>query len=558
MVLKQESTPINIFKNSTYKLFITYRNSETITDTGIFTPSIQRKKYPKISNWVPDEIPAEDNLIYNIEIDADHFDSTIFITFAKLQDCLSSTGGFISLLKLILLFFFDTINKYKFSFRIFKDTYLTTNIVEFDMNKGILNNQTLKEIEVENRKRKKKIKRQIGLNDKSSINSNNDSHFESKIHNISNYSNLNKDSNKNLNKNSNKNKNKNSIKNENENYNKNEKFDNSENIENYDKLENIKKSDKLENIEIPDKSENIEIPDFEFENENVINEPKNSIFTNKINMENYLFNDNFSKLILPSSSRNFKTLELKDYKNSIIDRIKPENKEKIKNYYANKDNEINGKFLNDREPNKWKKNLAYSLKESKEPYYFIEKSSLINLKFNQDKSEISQNKKVDDNHNLVPNPNIISVSRFKEEKNEMRIKQKEEEDIKIEDKKEDIVKFKLNLISYIKSNICCTRKAVKDLKLDSMNLILGTIRNQMEVKSYLQMKEDFLLLKEIFLGKNFHDFFEDKYKFEEFYSTIKGRNKSINNSVKQKKSNRRSAKIGEIVKGLKNNIKFIN
>ena len=42
-------------------------------------------RYPKIASYVPDEIPEEDNLMYNVEIDVDHFEALTFINYMKIH-----------------------------------------------------------------------------------------------------------------------------------------------------------------------------------------------------------------------------------------------------------------------------------------------------------------------------------------------------------------------------------------------------------------------------------------------------------------------------------------
>ena len=104
-------------------------------------------KYPRISNYVPDEIPLEDELMYNVEIDADHFESLTFINYMKVQDSLAAIGGFISILKLIIMLFINFINRYKFSFMIFKEAYFGTEKVDLDMNHEIQDQIKLEKIE---------------------------------------------------------------------------------------------------------------------------------------------------------------------------------------------------------------------------------------------------------------------------------------------------------------------------------------------------------------------------------------------------------------------------
>jgi hypothetical protein len=104
-------------------------------------------RYPKIASYVPDEIPEEDNLMYNVEIDVDHFEALTFINYMKIQDSMAAVGGFISIMKLLLLLLSNFINKYKFSFMIFKETYFGTEKVSLDMNHEIQDRIKLEKIE---------------------------------------------------------------------------------------------------------------------------------------------------------------------------------------------------------------------------------------------------------------------------------------------------------------------------------------------------------------------------------------------------------------------------
>jgi hypothetical protein len=548
LVLKQYSIPIDIDRKSTYKLFITYRNSETNTDTGKIFPDIRTIKYPKISNYVPDEVPYEDKLIYNAEIDADHYEISTFTTFIKIQDCIAATGGFITIMKLVLLLIFDFFNKYKLSFMIFGDTYLGTNIVEFENNKEILDINT--RIKIFNQKKEEisKAKQMMGLEQKSLF-------FDKDKNNDSNY------------------------------FKCNESILNSKNneisLKSKSKI-NSQINDKSDICELSDiivKSESIDI---EVENEEIIIEPKNSISPYTIKMANYLSNnekyfnnnDRISNNSLPSSSRNFKTLELKEFNRRFIDGINPENTEKIKEFISYKDIESNGS-IKEQKTGKRKTNLVNSLKVIKDPKNSIEKSSLINFKLNEDKSDLRQNQqdnnqnifiqKPNENQNIIPNLNLIDENNFNKKLNDefefdKIIKKKENT---IENIIEDKIKFKLNLSTFIKSKICCMmNKGERKIKMDSYEIILEKIKNEMEIKSYLKMREDFVLLKEIFLGKNYENCFKTRYSFEEIYYGVTRFNENyssfnhIGKKKSYKKTERRSKKIHSIKQVLKLNKKL--
>lgn len=77
------------------KLFITYKETSLQMDYGILFESPIEMQNIQISNYVPDQVPhIKDllgyNVIYNVEIDADHFKTMTFVKFQKIQEALSS------------------------------------------------------------------------------------------------------------------------------------------------------------------------------------------------------------------------------------------------------------------------------------------------------------------------------------------------------------------------------------------------------------------------------------------------------------------------------------
>jgi len=86
----------------------------------------------KISNYVPGQaFPTEQNLgynvIYNVEIDADHYKSVTFVKFMKIQEALANLGGIISVIKVFFTLLLSRIYSFSLSFLLFRDVYLHGN-----------------------------------------------------------------------------------------------------------------------------------------------------------------------------------------------------------------------------------------------------------------------------------------------------------------------------------------------------------------------------------------------------------------------------------------------
>ena len=126
--IKKESLVVSN-QHACDKLFITYKSSTVSMDYGFIFDSPSQTDSIKISNYVPDQVPhTRDllgyNIIYNVEVDADHFSSTTHVRFMKIQEALANMGGIISILKLVFGLILESVNKFSFSFLLFSQVYL--------------------------------------------------------------------------------------------------------------------------------------------------------------------------------------------------------------------------------------------------------------------------------------------------------------------------------------------------------------------------------------------------------------------------------------------------
>ncbi len=71
------------------------------------------------------------------------------------------------------------------------------------------------------------------------------------------------------------------------------------------------------------------------------------------------------------------------------------------------------------------------------------------------------------------------------------------------------------------SSILCKRRHISE----PLNVILEKIDKEIEIKSYLRLKEDILIMKEIIFDPKDKEIFNDPYDFEEIYYSIKGKEK---------------------------------
>lgn len=145
------------------KLFVTYKNSAVKQDKGFMFSDQSNEDNIKISNYVPDQVPTTRdflgyNIIYNVEIDADHFRTVTYVKYTKIQEAIASLGGIISIFKLVLGFSLTIINKFNFSFSIFREVFLNNT-------PGIyLDNSNIKKIDMDNNHKHSFIKNKVHEN----------------------------------------------------------------------------------------------------------------------------------------------------------------------------------------------------------------------------------------------------------------------------------------------------------------------------------------------------------------------------------------------------------
>jgi hypothetical protein len=108
---------------------MTYKHSAVSMDDGIIFQTPKIVENIKISNYVPDQVPnTKGNLgysvIYNVEIDADHFKTITYVRFQKIQEALATMGGIISIMKLFFSMILFGVYKFSFPFVLFREVYL--------------------------------------------------------------------------------------------------------------------------------------------------------------------------------------------------------------------------------------------------------------------------------------------------------------------------------------------------------------------------------------------------------------------------------------------------
>ncbi len=111
----------------------------------------------KISNYVPDQVPSTKdslgyNVIYNVEIDADHFRTVTYVRFQKIQEALATMGGIISIMKVIFTLLLMGIYNFSFPLVLFREVYLKgEEKIKLDKNKSQQNLNNLHNIKIHNK-----------------------------------------------------------------------------------------------------------------------------------------------------------------------------------------------------------------------------------------------------------------------------------------------------------------------------------------------------------------------------------------------------------------------
>lgn len=605
------------------KLFITYKNSSVSMDTGFIFESPIVTQNLKISNYVPDQVPhTRDflgyNIIYDVEIDADHFKTITYVKFMKIQEALASMGGIISILKLVFGLILLGINKFTFSFLLFSEVYLHgEKEISYDLNHNQQNLTNLRNIKIGSHiiKHGNKFKdfNLINFNNKNDLNYNNKI---LRFNNINTYNQINDNSDSNIGK-SNQQKflynsdmsgfrkklSENQISNTNiasRNYFK--EFETSEFLQarikrlkfpqssvNLMKINNIINNEFHAN-HINDKMNNNHINASPPQvinkySTNALLEKENhsDISNNHIDCLNPLFHKDYEgdKINHNYQNNSYRLSEYENLKsskrplanqsyqtnlyvgNQAIIRDNEENSNRNKEFnmffFGSKNiksSRIDGEIKNKKNALKQNEdiNLYQKMNSNLFEEYKIRKNTIckdVSFKniYNENNTSIKntlnkiaaprqlksendacayvhktsdKDNEKENNKNISKNNQIHTqiISHFNNNK-------------KVKDK--NIISFTIDLSTYI--NALCCRK--RDL-YDPLDIILDKINKEMEIKSYLRMKEDLHLVKELLFDQEDKEIFNNPYDFKEIYFSLKDKNSDPTVSEFLKKSFARS------------------
>jgi len=81
--------------------------------------------------------------------------------------------------------------------------------------------------------------------------------------------------------------------------------------------------------------------------------------------------------------------------------------------------------------------------------------------------------------------------------------------------KENSFIYNVNLSTYLFS-ICQRKRHISE----PLEMVLEKIRKEIEIKNYLKLKEDILIMKELLINEDENEIFNLPYDFEEFYFSI--------------------------------------
>ena len=466
--IKKESLVVSN-QHACDKLFITYKYSTVSMDYGFIFEIPVKTDNIKISNYVPDQVShTRDllgyNIIYDVEVDADHFRTTTYVRFMKIQEALASMGGIISILKLVLGLILESINKFSFSFLLFREVYLNgekyinldkqINQNEFKPYKNIRKNSNVKITS------QKLVKNKFEENNfKHSYD--NSSSFLKQYDNNNNYNLKNKFNDiSNVNIKARKNK----IFINRINYNEGNDIETNLN----DNIDQIRFSkEKLKNFLEIDKNPNENITEEKKDSHIIMNDKKMYEYNNKkINDNNYnYFNSNTKDAI------ELKEI-IKSYKRNLIE---------DKNPIKNKENNLK-LFKNQELLKKNNKNIIFK-RINPDTKTLIDISgkeiSTGNFKINENKIKKTTNSKIDKNNRLS---------------------------------------FKISFSNFILS-ICCRNKEM----FEPLSIILEKINKEMEIQSYIRNKEDMHIIKELFFDSNDLELFNKPFDFREIYDSVKNK-----------------------------------
>jgi len=524
--IKQESLGVNNYHASD-KLFITYKHSTVSMDAGYLFENKKKVENIKISNYVPDQVPnTKENLgysvIYNVEIDADHFRTVTYVRFQKIQEALATIGGIISIIKLFFTIILMGIYDFSFPLMLFREVYLNgEEKIKLDKNRtqqNLINLQNIKchSINVDNNNNfqysKPPVKHDNLFNIKKPQQQN---------HNIDDYNNdKNAAADVIMGKNVKVikldiNNNKNNVFGSKYKSNEGENAAASSNDVNIIKPDVINYSKNKNNTIL--ESENNAINDDCNNNNNIFNN-KNYTFNNIPGLtcdKNNNFNSDLNQVSKSKHNRelinndNFRSSKRKLHHNpSSVDNIDLDNNRKKTE--INRRNNI----ISENEEDYSNNRIISTNANNKE-------LEILNTKKNNPIDILRRdfNKKRKANSNQIDFNNENEINTNKANNFNTKIMNREENEPNRKNKNKNKIVFKINFFELV-SSICCRRKQI----YEPLNIILEKIDKEIEIKSYLRLREDIFIMKDLLFDPKAREIFNNPYDFEEIYYSIKQSN----------------------------------
>jgi len=492
------------------KLFITYKHSLVSMDYGLIFQYPILSNNIKISNYVPDQaLPTQKilgyNIIYNVEIDTDHFRTVTYVKYMKIQEALANLGGIMSVVKIFFSLLLSRVYRLSLSFLLFKDVYLGGN------QKITLDKKRYHESQNILKKSKNEIYNKGDSKDISNVNPDNKDtvNIISKGHktrrNIE-YKSIN---------NEDKNAYSNFII---EKINPNE-FINDDGILRMNERKNVHYVERILAEEINFKTiykknvKNLPLIEKKYNNTYIHKEKRFSIDLGKENPK-------IISQILKINNRS----KCKSHKNKFASKNKIN--DESYNYKVENQNKFDKKFCSD----KLLKNPIIKLisefnhkkldktpqketpnEENLKNIIIPTKSS--NLNSNNSKSLFFRKSNKDNNFNLI-NTNTENLNENKKFNN-FKFYPKNKNNLENNKKKSSYI-FNINLKAYIYS-IFCNKRYINE----PLGIIIEKINKEMDIKNYLKTKEEFLIIKEFLIDEDEIELLNKAYNFEDIYYSIK-------------------------------------
>jgi len=494
--IKKESLVVSN-KHACDKLFITYKKSSVSIDYGFLFDSPVLMENIKISNYVPDQVPNTreilgHNIIYNVEIDADHFKSITFVRFMKIQEALSSIGGIISIIKIIFGLIFLGINKFGFVFKLFSDVYLNGDKQILYNSKNKQNALVSPSSKVKMGMRKLKTFRLYEKNNHKYRNKL-DIDYPTKIINA-------------------------------------REIENSENSPNNNRKRSIdKKFDASKNTK---KRKTINIDNITFHelgnNKAFIN--NNQLQKDSINSTPGKFNTYLrSESDQLGGSCRFDSRENSDFP----DNKRTENISKCE--MRGRTEETRNKKIEMKNDNKF---LEYSIVVQAPINKDNASDDLNGLNNSNNKNSVHKNNYFQDESQINSNMCTKKISKnplnnLDESHNQKGLQSNDPElkILKTNSIKINNVKFKLSCSTFSYA-FCFRRKKI----LDPLYLILDKINKELDIKSYIRLKEDIHIIKDLLIDQKDLDMFNKPLEFQEIYDIIRQNScnyEGLNNYIKK-------------------------